>query len=66
MARYSKAIAAGVPSAVSFLNLLLPVTSGNTKLWVSAVLAVLTLVAVYAAPKNAESSPAVVGTVSRS
>lgn len=62
MQRYNKAIAAAIPSGLSFLNLLLPVTSGNTKLWVSAVLAVLTLVSVYAAPKNAETqaSPKVV------
>lgn len=57
MSQYSKAIAAAVPSGLSFLNLLLPVTSGNTKLWVSAVLAVLTLVSVYAAPRNADPEP---------
>jgi len=53
--QYSKAIAAFIPSAILLLNQLLPVTNGNTKLYVNAALAVLTVLAVYFAPKNANA-----------
>jgi hypothetical protein len=53
MARYSKAFAAGIPAVILVLNQVLPVTSGDTKLVVNAVLAVLAVVAVVLAPANA-------------
>jgi hypothetical protein len=53
MARYSKAIAAGIPAVILVLNQILPVTSGDTKLVVNAALAVLAVVAVVLAPANA-------------
>lgn len=58
LGRFSKAIAAGIPSAILVLNQILPVTSGTTKLEVNAALAVLTVLAVYFAPKNADPAPA--------
>lgn len=58
LGRFSKAIAAAIPSAILFLNEILPVTTGTTKLEVNAGLAVLTVLAVYFAPKNADPAPA--------
>jgi hypothetical protein len=50
--QYSKAIAATIAALVIDLNLLLPITQGQTKIVVTGILSVLGIMAVFFAPKN--------------